>query len=170
MNINKPTIPMQGWGGEYFYPLTSGDQVIVDDKNKLLNNAKLNIDLIYPIGSIYMSMNDTDPSILFGGTWKGINGRFLLSSDSTYKVGTIGGEENHAHTIPFGFDKDTLYWYAKSESSIEPAYGSDVFQTSNSSLTSRFTYATGSWVRTAYTTKTNNMPPYLVVHMWERVS
>lgn len=36
------------------------------------------IDLIYPIGSIYMSMNETNPSILFGGTWERISGRFLL--------------------------------------------------------------------------------------------
>lgn len=36
------------------------------------------LNMVYPIGSIYMSMNETDPSTLFGGTWERISGRFLL--------------------------------------------------------------------------------------------
>lgn len=32
----------------------------------------------YPIGSIYMSVNSTNPGELFGGTWEQIQGRFLL--------------------------------------------------------------------------------------------
>lgn len=37
------------------------------------------IDLIYPIGSIYMSLNGTPPNYLFGGVWQKIEGRFLLA-------------------------------------------------------------------------------------------
>lgn len=36
------------------------------------------LNTVYPIGSIYMSMNTTNPSTLFGGTWERISGRFLL--------------------------------------------------------------------------------------------
>ena len=48
-------------------------------------------DAIYPVGSIYMSINSTDPSILFGGTWEQITGRFLLACDTTYEAGATGG-------------------------------------------------------------------------------
>lgn len=46
------------------------------------------IDIVYPVGSIYMSVNATDPSKLFSGTaWEKLEGRFLLGSSSTYANG-----------------------------------------------------------------------------------
>lgn len=36
----------------------------------------------YPVGSIYMSVNSTNPGELFGGTWEQIQGRFLLEQGS----------------------------------------------------------------------------------------
>ena len=35
--------------------------------------------IVYPVGSIYMSMNETNPSTLFGGTWERLaDGRCLI--------------------------------------------------------------------------------------------
>lgn len=64
---------------------------------------------IYPVGSIYMSMQHTAPSILFGGTWEALDdGRVLIGANNTYAAGTVGGsstrvlnESNlprHSHT------------------------------------------------------------------------
>lgn len=50
------------------------------------------IDMIYPVGSIYISANETSPSALFGGTWEQIKDKFLLSAGDTYGAGTTGGE------------------------------------------------------------------------------
>lgn len=41
------------------------------------------LDTVYPIGSIYISMDETDPGTLFGGTWERISGRFLLGCGGT---------------------------------------------------------------------------------------
>lgn len=59
-------------------------------------NAIANI--IYPVGSIYMSVNATSPETLFGGVWEQLKDRFLLGSGDTYSAGTTGGEATHTLT------------------------------------------------------------------------
>ena len=56
------------------------------------------INTIYPIGSIYMSVNSTSPQILFGGTWEQIKDTFLLATGDTYANGSTGGEATHTLT------------------------------------------------------------------------
>ena len=56
------------------------------------------INLIYPVGSIYLSINAANPSTLFGGTWVQIQDTFLLAAGSTYTAGSTGGEATHILT------------------------------------------------------------------------
>lgn len=60
------------------------------------------VNLIYPVGSIYISLNDTNPGTLFGGTWTAIQGRFLIGANSTYIAGNTGGNTSHSHTTNAG--------------------------------------------------------------------
>ena len=46
---------------------------------------------IYPVGTVYISVQDISPAELFGGTWTRINDRFLLAAGSTYTAGATGG-------------------------------------------------------------------------------
>ena len=57
------------------------------------------VDMIYPVGSIYMSLAATSPSVLFGGTWVPIEGRFLLASSTSYPLETTGGATMQALTV-----------------------------------------------------------------------
>lgn len=48
------------------------------------------LNLAYPIGSVYLSINNTNPGTLFGGIWRRIEGFYLYAgSDST--LNTSGG-------------------------------------------------------------------------------
>ena len=72
--------------------------------NNVYSASKL-LDIIYPIGSVYMSMNDINPNVLFGGTWTQIDdNRFLLCSSSSKQTGgstkiKIENIPPHSHTF-----------------------------------------------------------------------
>ena len=58
----------------------------------------LDIDDIYPVGCIYMSVSSTNPATLFGGTWEQLKDRFLLAAGSSYSNGATGGAATVALT------------------------------------------------------------------------
>ena len=119
------------------------------------------IDSIYPVGSIYLSVNSTNPSTLFSGTtWEQIKDVFLLGAGNTYAGGTTGGEATHTLTIEEMPSHSHTY-------------------SANASMTDADTYS-GSYLR-AQNSNTNtgsaggnqahnNMPPYLTVYMWKRTA
>lgn len=53
---------------------------------------------VYPVGSIYISVTDTSPASLFGGTWEQLKDKFLLAAGDTYTAGSTGGEAVHTLT------------------------------------------------------------------------
>ena len=61
--------------------------------------AALTVDDIYPVGSIYMSVNAVDPAKLFGGTWERIQEQFLLAAGSTHEAGATGGSLTKSITV-----------------------------------------------------------------------
>lgn len=82
---------------------TNADKVLVStDTYKPLVDALL--DLIYPIGSIYMSVRDTNPADFLGGTWERWGqGRVPVGVDENDTIfeeaGKEGGEQKHRLTI-----------------------------------------------------------------------
>lgn len=54
----------------------------------------------YPVGSIYCSIDSTDPGALFGGTWAAIGaGRALVAAGGGFVVGSEGGADTHTLTV-----------------------------------------------------------------------
>ena len=124
------------------------------------------VDLIYPVGSIYMSANDTSPSILFGGEWERIKDRFLLAAGDTYSAGSIGGEAAHKLTV------DEMPSHSHDVRMAYPfeAGGAQPFVPYSSNPEP---YAVGNYDVVQFTGNNqphNNMPPYLAVYMWKRIA
>lgn len=124
----------------------------------------------YPVGSIYISTNSTSPATLFGGQWDEIHGAFLFANSALHKAGEIGGEEEHVLTekeIPAHYHDEYVGNDGGDGSVPEGYYGF-----TSIAYTSKNTY----WAKGSKTSSAgggqahNNMPPYLSVYMWERVS
>ena len=134
---------------------------------------KLNVDLIYPIGSIYMSVNGTNPSTLFGGTWEQLKDRFLLGSGDTYTNGDTGGSSVQTHTLDDnGYAKVILKsnGYIKYRERSTDEWASNYqLQTGGASGAVDYGQHYGA-VLGGKTANADNMPPYLVVYMWKRIS
>ena len=67
-------------------------------KNAIISDSDMTsaiVDTVYPVGSIYMSVNSTSPASLFGGTWTRIQDTFLLAAGSTYSAGNTGGNASY---------------------------------------------------------------------------
>lgn len=136
-------------------------------------------DLIYPVGSIYMSVNSTNPTTLFGGTWERIQDTFLLASGSTYANGTTGGEATHtlttnempSHTHFQQYQSDTSYVgiHVKNYNTggsiqgVQPSNGTR----RNNIMAPDVRIST---VATGGGQEHNNMPPYLAVYVWKRTA
>lgn len=120
------------------------------------------VDTVYPVGSIYLSVESTSPASLFGGTWTQLKDRFLLGAGSSYTAGNTSGSKSTtlkeanlpAHT--HGLRSTTV-----SVGSTGGVKDVTVLSTSGSSSES---YITSTGSATSFT----NMPPYLVVYMWKR--
>lgn len=84
------------------------------DENANVTIPQVSILQAYPVGSIYMSVVETNPAELFGGTWEALPGRVLIGAgvsdfNINYVAGTRGGSRGrtltssnipkHTHTV-----------------------------------------------------------------------
>ena len=56
----------------------------------------------YPVGSIYLSVNNTNPGTIFGGKWEQLKDRFIVGAGNSYSVNSTGGSSNHRHDFKIG--------------------------------------------------------------------
>lgn len=125
----------------------------------------INTDLIYPIGSIYISVDATNPSKWFGGTWQSFgSGRTLVGVDTSQTefntVQKTGGSkylQEHEHSKTTG-----LYKY-------EYSYGIDGQVYKGTQKLQDITVWSGK-VSGVTTGNAGNLQPYITVYMWRRTA
>lgn len=138
----------------------------INNQNIQLNNTTVQgiLNLMYPVGSIYISTSPYNPKDIFGGgsTWRQIEDVFLLAAGTTYNGGDTGGEAKHTLT---------------SREMPTHSHALDVRYNTGSGSASVVDVVGPTKHGLAYMTEAiggnqphNNMPPYLVVYVWERIA
>ena len=129
------------------------------------------LNLIYPVGSYYISNTKDSPSGRFGGTWSQVTGRVLYGNTSAgnYNAGT------HSHVLTSGYAKVAL----------EASIGVNSVTASSAYLTNRHFFesnwnceSTGSSWSTSRAvglggssnTATNGLPARRDVYCWYRTA
>lgn len=134
-------------------------------------NPRLLLDAVYPVGSIYMSVNNTSPEALFGGKWEQLKDRFLLGAGDTYENGSTGGEATHKHTLDSAWaniGRDKVI-YQRVTFDAKGTFTSNRVFTGTSNVTGENIHSEGSSL-SGTTDNSSNMPPYLTVYIWKRTS
>lgn len=136
---------------------------------------------VFPVGSIYLSVVDTNPSKWFGGTWVQMSqGRFLMGvgipdnnnitdfgelnyNNYLFRANDMGGQ--YMHTLTVDEIPSHSHWVPAINYEAQPGSNTAVAGT-----TYHKNQATQRSVPTGGDMKHNNMPPYYCVYVWKRTA
>ena len=133
------------------------------DTRGIVHNKKILNTILFPIGYVYISVNNTNPGTIFGGTWEQIKDTFLLACGDTYANGATGGEATHTLTI----EEMPSHNHAIEMTSSGVGYQIERVPFGNQSVWGNSNLPIKP---TGGSKPHNNMPPYLAVYIWKRVS
>ena len=179
----NPVIPPEFYASDANIKINSDVKVGKLSLKEIDDTVSTLFDLIYPVGSIYYTSDaNFSPNVSFNGTWTQIKDVFLLAAGSVYVGGTSGGEathvlkinempshthiqDPHVHSIKAkGFNGTSNingYFMLRRN---DPNDGYDNIDDDAAMSTTATNQKTGG------DAAHNNMPPYIVVYVWKRVS
>ncbi len=131
------------------------------------------LNYVYPVGSIYMSVSNTNPNAVFGGTWEQIKDKFILSCGDTYANGATGGAATHVHGLSNGYAKfnpsaNVAYTYAKVVTTS--SWADNTRQLVSNKATSFDTTNTRGVQLGGNSNSASTLPPYIAVYVWKRTA
>lgn len=122
------------------------------------------LDVIYPIGSAYLSFDSTSPASKVGGTWSQITNRFLYCTTSSGSTGgansvtlTVDQIPSHRHNTNM-----RINWFNTSGAGAEASWSSSTtLCVDREDVYTKYTGGGKSF---------NNMPAYVTVYCWRRTA
>lgn len=167
------------------FNVTSGESIIrvAETYVRILGDVRIrgNVTIndnpvaFYPVGAIYMSVDSTNPSEIFGGTWEEFGkGRVLVGVDTSQnefnEVEKTGGTKTHKlsineipkhqHNLPYYKSSWTDKVTNQTNNAQYGVYGNTGIRYAQDN--NEGTYTGGSQAH-------NNLQPYITCYMWKRI-
>ena len=160
----------------------SGNEIQYRDWNKLVSSIK---NAMYPVGAVYITYNNTNPSTFLGGTWEQFGqGRTLIgqgtgndgSTSMSFTANSTGGSYKHNHI--YGIKVNEYYsvtsnlrvrksdgsWQGGIRDGTGHAYFNNCSQAGNKELN------TDTYKIESNTSNSGTIQPYIVVFFWRRTA
>lgn len=178
-----------------FYAVTDEQIGTADIANGAVTADKIDfttlIDKIYPVGSIYMSVNNVSPATFIGGTWVAWgSGKVPVgvdSNDTDFDTAEeTGGGKTHRHDFKVGTaafygsaicgeNSDWEHWgawsYAQNKYAKSYGFENQYSTNRNSALQTSLTAASEQTRYTVGDTDTgSSLQPYITCYMWKRTA
>ena len=147
------------------------------------------LEIVYPVGSIYISINDVSPAEVIGGTWQKIENKFLYGTSDT--PGIYNGNDVHKHTLSLRYagyyrelgsmsdsstDFDNFFSFYNEETQKYTTVSDLTYDSNqqnimvNGSTTKSRTDGVARIYQVDTTLQASNLPPYYAVYMWVRTA
>lgn len=126
---------------------------------------------VWPVGSVFLSVVDTDPNTLLGfGTWSRIaEGEFLVgfkSGDADFGISEgTGGSKTHTHDTDVDIDSTTSDGPSETTEVDNNLDDSTVNVASNN-----HTHDTDPVLQTFTSGDNSDLPPYFTIYVWKRTA
>lgn len=139
--------------------------------------------IMYPIGSYYISNQGQSPANLFGGVWTEIQDKFLYASKGNALQ--EGGQKNHNHSVSISYvpywgnlcgadnsNPDTSLLQIGENDKLVSKIQSEWSHYTNQSAVAGWQSVNQPWIvkKSGNTTSTSTLPPYLTCHIFYRTA
>lgn len=153
------------------------------DLQNQINSMKTTIlQTIFPAGSVYMSFVEINPEEYFGfGTWTRVKDKFLLAVGDYIETQpeAVGGDTLHQHDLDSQRDPSSTAFTKMDMGSVnilytaihnDYSYDTTNSYTYNTPVVENVSTRTNGVALGGFTANGSNMPPYISVYIWYRVS
>ena len=121
--------------------LINASSILYEGGGKTLDKL---FDLVYPVGSIYLSVNSTNPKDLFGGTWEMMYGGYLYATNGSHSYSSYTGTGTQSTTLTVNQIPSHTHSFKRNggysngimvDTGALGAWGSPIYQVSTSNYT-----------------------------------